>query len=597
MGKVRFGNYTKAALFSLAVFFIFYGVASAAISSSDNYKLHTAMADGGGASGSSTSYTGENSVGAPLGTAPATGTNYKIYSGVLSTFNTIPEVAVASYNDGTLIADDTPTLAWTYSDKDRDAQLYYQVQVSKDNFITSTVDSGLIASSDNDYTTPILPTEEGGITYRWRVRVSDGFDYSGWQVATNGFRLTTKDMEMPVIWAKVSAVGQDIPESLWQTCGTPYMYWEYPVTGSDLVGYSYAWGSIPDDQIDSTGFSYQTPDDVLSDGARVFNLRGQNTAGAWTEAASFEIWIDRQAPIVGQYSPLNGTIISTDQPTISISVSDEMSGVTPDGIDMKVNKSSVKAGYDEGAQRVVYIPSIPLSEGDNVISIEVSDLVGNTTSLLMWSFMVDTQGPTGSIIINNQDAVTNSIYVNLALSANDVTAGVQGMSISNDGVFDTEGWDAFSARKDSWTLPAISGTRKVYVKFRDDAGNESQIFSDTIELIIIAPDTVITSGPSLSTKSTTALFTFKATTNGCVFRWKFDDEEWSGWSTGTFVEREGLGEGNHYFKVQAAKDVNNNGEIDADEMDPVPEERTWRIGEKVTPEMPKKKPFRFWKEE
>ena len=173
------------------------------------------------------------------------------------------------------------------------------------------------------------------------------------------------------------------------------------------------------------------------------------------------------------------------------------------------------------------------------------------------------------------------------------------MSISNDGVFDTEGWEAFSTKKDNWMLPAISGTRKVYVKFKDTAGNESAIFNDTIELIIIAPDTIITSGPSLLTKSTDALFTFKATVDACVFRWKFDDEEWSEWSQDTSVKKEDMPQGNHYFKVQAAKDVNNNGQIDPDEMDPVPEERTWTIGKEgvVKPDMPKKRPFRFWKEE
>ena len=147
-------------------------------------------------------------------------------------------------------------------------------------------------------------------------------------------------------------------------------------------------------------------------------------------------------------------------------------------------------------------------------------------------------------------------------------------------------------------LPAISGTRKVYVKFKDTAGNESQIFSDTIELIIIAPDTIITSGPSMVTRSTEALFTFKSTVDGCVFRWKFDDEEWSDWSVDRSVKKQDLTEGNHYFKVQAAKDVNNNGQIDTDEIDPVPEERTWTIGEGVVkPGIPKRRPFRFWKKE
>mgnify|MGYP005623159235 CR=1 FL=1 len=588
-----------AVIFFIAIFFIFNGISWASVSSSKSYKLHTAMADGGGARGASSGYNAENSVGAPIGTKAAIGTNYKIYAGVLSTTNAIPNIRVTSFNDGGIILDDTPTLTWSYEDKDGDPQRYYQVQVSKDNFDTLIVDSGIISSSEKSFTTPILPTEEQAIDYRWRVRVNDGFDYSGWQVAQRGFRLSTTALKVPIIWAKVSSTGSEIPSKLWQTCATPYMYWEYPVTGIEVAGYSYAWGSIPDDQIDTRDTFYQTESMLLEDGVRVFNLKAQNTAGGWTETASFEIWIDRSAPVMGTYSPYNGTIISTDTPTISISVSDDKSGVDPDGINMKVNRSDVRASYDKNIQSVVYVPSTPLREGDNTISLEVRDFVGNKTSPLVWSFVVDTKPPTGSIIINNQDALTNSVYVNLTISADDSITGVKDMAISNDGVFDTEPWETFSSKKENWMLPALSGTRKVYVRFRDNAGNISEIFNDTIELIIIAPDTIITSGPNLITASTEALFTFKATVSGCVFRWKFDDEEWSEWSTKSSARKEGLSEGNHYFKVQAAKDVNNNGEIDADEIDPVPEERTWTVNFKgnIKPETEKKRPFRFWKEE
>ena len=603
MSKLKFRNRTfviiEAVIFFIAAFFIFSGVCEASISSSKSYKLQTAATDGGGSTGTSASYSAETSIGSSFVTAPNSGTNYKIQAGVLSTMNTMPEVSIISYNDGLLILDDTPRLEWTYSDKDGHLQDSYQVQISKDNFATTIVDSGVVSSDSGSFTAPTLPTVEAGVNYRWRVRVNDGYDYSGWGVATYGFRLTTVAMEVPIIWAKVSLTGENISSQLWQDCETPYMYWEYPVTGLDIVGYSYAWGSMPDDQIDTTSFSYQTPQGLLSDGIRVFNLKGQNTAGNWSEVASFEIWLDRGAPLIGNYSPSTGTIISTDTPTVLISVSDDKSGVNPNSIIMKVNKSRVEASYDEKTRDVVYIPSIPLSEGDNVISLEVGDFVGNRATPLVWSFIVDTEAPTGSIIINNQDAVTNSVYVNLSLSANDTITGVKNMSISNDGVFDTEAWELFDPRKDSWILPAISGTRKVYVKFKDGAGNVSGIFSDTVELIIIAPDTIITSGPSVLTTSTEALFTFKATVEGCIFRWKFDDEEWSDWAENASVRKEDLPEGNRYFKVQAAKDVNNNGRIDLDEIDPVPEERTWTIGKAgvIKPEIPKKKPFRFWKEE
>lgn len=584
----------------MAAFFIFTGAARAAISSSKSYKLHSAVADNGGAAGASSSYNSQNSVGSPLGTSVAIGKAYKIYGGMLASSNMIPDVSVTSFNDGLITVDSTPTLSWAYSDKDGHRQRYYQVQVSKDNFVTLSVDSGLVASGGNDYTTPVLSTTEQSVDYRWRVRVSDGYDYSGWKTATSGFRLSTGAADVPIIWAKTAPAGQDIPAKLWQGCADPYMYWEYPVTGVRIIGYSYAWGDVPDDEADTQSVSYQTPSSLLSDGVRVFNLKAQNSAGNWGDTASFEIWIDRASPVIGGYSPTNSAMISNDRSTISISVTDDHSGVDPESINMTINKGSVNATYDENSKSVIYIPSTPLSEGDNVVSIQVSDVVGNETSPVVWSFVVDTKGPSGYLIINNQDATTNSVYVNLAISASDSTSNVEYMAISNDGVFDTEAWEPYQTKKENWVLTPITGTRKVYAKFRDSAGNESEIVSDTIELIIIAPDTLITSGPSLLTRSRDALFTFKGTVDGCLFRWQFDNEEWSEWSSrDSSAGRKDLADGNHYFKVQAAKDVNNNGVIDLDEMDPVPAERAWTINEKGVPkpEAPAKKPFKFWKEE
>ena len=602
MRRIRYNkghSISNAAVFFIAAFFVFTGIAAASISSSKNYKLHTAIADSGGASGVSKSYNSENSVGYPLGTNVATGASYKIYGGWLSTKNAIPDISILAYNDGQAAFDNPLTLKWAVTDKDRDPQRYYQVQISKDNFKTLDVDSGVIKTNSQQYTTPILPTTEGYVDYKWRVRVSDGYDYSGWETAANGFKLAKGKVDIPVIWAKTAPGGSDIPSKLWQGHGDPYMSWEYPVTGVKPIGYSYAWGDIPDDKSDTQGAFYQTPDDLLGDGVRVFNLKAENSAGNWGEMASYELWIDRGSPVIGNYSPEKGSMLASDRPTITITASDDKSGVDPNAISMKINKSAVDAAYDENSQSIIYIPSAPLSEGSNVVSIEVADLVGNKTSQVVWSFTVDTKGPTGYIIINNQDAVTNSVYVNLVFGASDSTTEVSGMVVSNDGVFDNEQWEQFKAKKENWMLTPISGTRKVYVKFKDTAGNESEVISDTIELIIIAPDTIITSGPSLLTKSKEALFTFKGTVDDCVFRWKFDDEEWSIWSKDTSVSKKGLKDGNHYFKVQAAKDVNKNSKVDIDEIDPVPAERTWTVSETgvIKPSLEKKKPFKFWKEE
>lgn len=92
--------------------------------------------------------------------------------------------------------------------------------------------------------------------------------------------------------------------------------------------------------------------------------------------------------------------------------------------------------------------------------------------------VVDLTPPTGSVVINEGAAYTTSQAVTLTLSATD-GAGVSQMSISNDGVFDTEPWEPYAESK-TWNLLGGNGLRTVYVRYRDPSGNESGTASDTI---------------------------------------------------------------------------------------------------------------------
>ncbi len=100
--------------------------------------------------------------------------------------------------------------------------------------------------------------------------------------------------------------------------------------------------------------------------------------------------------------------------------------------------------------------------------------VGNGSTKL-GAYVFDTQPPTGSIVINNDDATTASLNVTLTLSSPDATQ----MKFSNDGTVYTSP-EAYATTK-SWTLDSGGGDLKtVYVKFVDAIGNESIAYSDTI---------------------------------------------------------------------------------------------------------------------
>jgi len=69
----------------------------------------------------------------------------------------------------------------------------------------------------------------------------------------------------------------------------------------------------------------------------------------------------------------------------------------------------------------------------------------------------------------------------LILAATDNSSGVHGAIVSNSGAFVDAKWHAYGTKLDWWVPDR--GATTVYVKYRDRAGNESQVYS----AITIAP--------------------------------------------------------------------------------------------------------------
>ena len=63
------------------------------------------------------------------------------------------------------------------------------------------------------------------------------------------------------------------------------------------------------------------------------------------------------------------------------------------------------------------------------------------------------------------------------------------MRLSNDGVWDTESWEAYLPYK-LWTLTPGNGTKTVFVQFKNGAGLDSIAFSDSIGLVTEVPNEV-----------------------------------------------------------------------------------------------------------
>jgi len=142
-----------------------------------------------------------------------------------------------------------------------------------------------------------------------------------------------------------------------------------------------------------------------------------------------------------------------------------------------------------GSTWQVYTSPIPISV-PTTLSFYSIDLAGNNESPPKTeTYSFDTTPPTGSIIINAGAAFTNSTNVTLTLSCSDAN-GCSQMQFSNDG--STYSTPEPYATSKAWVMSSGDGTKTVYVKFKDTAGNWSIPYTDTILLDATPPTTTAT---------------------------------------------------------------------------------------------------------
>ena len=157
------------------------------------------------------------------------------------------------------------------------------------------------------------------------------------------------------------------------------------------------------------------------------------------------------------------------------------------------------------ANKVTTIGALTLTSTDSfsVTVTGVQDLAGNTISgsniATGTVTAADYDPPTATTItINNNAEYTNNQNVILNLEATDAISGMSQMQFSNDGsTWSTA--EAYATIK-NWNLASVDGTKTVYVKYKDNAGNWTGDIADTIIMDATAPaGTVsINSGASLT---------------------------------------------------------------------------------------------------
>lgn len=145
-----------------------------------------------------------------------------------------------------------------------------------------------------------------------------------------------------------------------------------------------------------------------------------------------------------------------------------------------VSKTQYKIGNDIWKDYTT--DSVVINANGQVnISAKAIDNVGNESSIATAVGFMSTDKPTGVITINDNAPrmAGSTLTVLLDITASTALTNVNSMMISNNSDFSGAVWENFESQR-NWNVTTGFGEKTVYVKFRDEASNVSDVYSDTI---------------------------------------------------------------------------------------------------------------------
>ncbi|GAG92347.1 unnamed protein product, partial [marine sediment metagenome] len=221
-------------------------------------------------------------------------------------------------------------------------------------------------------------------------------------------------------------------------------------------------------------------------------------------------------------SPVTDSItLDTTKPTVNLSITGQ--GDTPSthtnnvSVTLTITGSDATSGVEymkisnditfSGSSWISYntSKSWTLNSGDGVktVYIKAKDRAGKESDTTSDNITLDVTSPTSlSISIDSGQTYTNSTDVVLSLSATNATK----MQISNLANFSGAAWESYSTSK-NWTITDGNGTRTVYFKAKDTAGNIATAVNDTITLDKADPEISSVSSSSVGQTSATITWT------------------------------------------------------------------------------------------
>jgi len=211
------------------------------------------------------------------------------------------------------------------------------------------------------------------------------------------------------------------------------------------------------------------------DGQKTISVRFKNQSGHVSAVYSATIILDTIVP--GGSMTIKGGARYTSSRTVNLAIAaaDATSGLAM--ICLKESWHSCSDGeFEPFVTSRDFIITSP-GDGKKTIYATLRDLAGKTSRPVKATIILDTVAPDGSIVINGGKGTTSTPLVSLRLRANKATE----MQLSPDGGATWSPWEKFAPVR-KVTFPYGTGEKVVSARFRDLAGNESGVYSDSIIL-------------------------------------------------------------------------------------------------------------------
>jgi hypothetical protein len=300
-----------------------------------------------------------------------------------------------------------------------------------------------------------------------------------------------KPYDRAILKSRLTALKVIGPESPVATDTAPLLIGEIGAHNTDtneLAGFSNMLDIFNQEQLHYLGFEWGWP-------GREFSM-SQNEPMMASPSASGQIL--KNARLTGSIDIDGGAEFST-----STSVTLSLTYTTCCSTVSQVRYSNDGVWDEENWEAPVAIKEWTLSfeDGTKTVYYQIKDSDGLLSSTYSDSIILDTAAPTGSIVINSGDDFAASTSVTLSFTSADATSGVSDISVSNDGIWDTEPWEAPTSTK-LWSLTSGNGTKTVYYKIRDKAGLTSLTYYDTIALGAPSPTPTPTPTPTPASSPT-----------------------------------------------------------------------------------------------